>query len=158
MDTSTGADSPCALTEYHLPLAVVPPQDGSPTPRSSSSHNFMTDGTPLPSVKQPSPNPPNNCVIIIQNNFIAEGGTINILSSHCNGSTVTKLEHVTETAEPTPSEPPLVMEAEPAQRGHESIIFKGNKFGECVMINIGSPNCTGAIKQTALASQVDRSL
>jgi hypothetical protein len=106
----------------------------------------------LPLVKQSSPNPPNNCIVIIQNNYIAEGGTINIFSSHSNGSTVTKLEHVDATAEPTPLEPPSATRAEPAEHVPESIVLSGNTFGECVMINVGSPNCTGAIKQTALAS------
>jgi hypothetical protein len=86
MDISTGAYSPCPSTECRLPLVIIPLQDASATPRSSSSHGIMTDGTPLPSVKQSSPNPPNNCIVIIQNNYIAEGGTINIFSSHSNGS------------------------------------------------------------------------
>ncbi|KAG1737203.1 hypothetical protein EDB19DRAFT_997112 [Suillus lakei] len=158
MDTSTGEKSPCALTEFHLPLAIVPLQDASATPRPSSSHGSMTDDTPLPSVKQPSSNPPNNCVIIIQSNYIAEGGTINIFSSHCNGSTVTKLNHVTATAEHTPLEPPSASQAKPAEHGRESVVLSGNTFGECVMINVGSPNCTGAIKQTALVSQIDRNV
>jgi hypothetical protein len=87
----------------------------------------------------------------MQNNYIAEGGTINILSSRSNGSTITKLNHVTTTTEPTPLPPPLAREAEPEEHGHESIVLSGNTFGECVMINVGSPDCTGAIKQTALA-------
>ncbi|KAG1850885.1 hypothetical protein F4604DRAFT_1907240 [Suillus subluteus] len=130
MDTSTRTYSPCASTEFHLPLTIVPLQDASATLRSSSSHDSMTDGTPLPNVEQSSPNPPNNCIVIIHNNYIAEGGTINIFSSHCNGSTTTKLEHVTATAEPMPLEPPPAMQAEPAEYGRESIVLSGNTFGE----------------------------
>ncbi|KAG2106677.1 hypothetical protein BD769DRAFT_1393146 [Suillus cothurnatus] len=158
MNTSTEARSPGVSTEFYLPFTIVPLQDTSATPRPSCSHE-LPNGTPLPSVKQTSPNPPNNCInIIIQNNYIAEGGTINIFSSHCNGSTVTKLEHVDATAEPTPLEPPSVTQAEPTEHGPESIVLSGNTFGECVMINVGSPNCTGAVKQTALASQIDRNV
>ncbi|KAG1850880.1 hypothetical protein F4604DRAFT_73135 [Suillus subluteus] len=158
MDTSTGAYSPCPSTECRLPLLIIPLQDTSAMPRLSSSHGITTDGTPLPSVGQSSQNPPNNCIVIMQNNYIAEGGTINIFSSHCNGSTVTKLEHVTATAEPTPLEPPPATQAEPTEHGRESIVLSGNTFGECVMINVGSPNCTGAVKQTALASRIDRNV
>ncbi|KAG2042750.1 hypothetical protein BDR03DRAFT_944162 [Suillus americanus] len=147
-----------ASTKFYLPLAIVPLEDASAKQRSSSSHDSMIDGTPLPSVEQSSPNSPNNCIVIIQNNYIAEGGTINIFSSHCNGSTVTKLEHVTTTAEPMPLEPPPTTQAEPAEHGRESIVLSGNTFGQCVMINVGSPNCTGAVKQTALASQIDRNV
>jgi hypothetical protein len=161
MDTSTKTHSPCASTKLYLPLAIVPLQDASTAPRSPSCHE-LTDGTLLPNVKQSPPNPQNNCIVIIQNNYIAEGGTINIFSSHCNGSSeffvcltdqkthltmykaVTKLEHVAATAEPTPFEPPPATQAEPAERGPESIVLSGNTFGECVMINVGSPNCTGA--------------
>ncbi|KAG2075544.1 hypothetical protein BDR04DRAFT_1091048 [Suillus decipiens] len=82
MDTSAKAHSPCA---FYLPLAIVPQQDPSATPRSLSNHDSMTDGTRPPSVKQSPPIPP-NCIVMIQNNYIAEGGTINIFSSHCNGS------------------------------------------------------------------------
>lgn len=153
MDTSTKTHSPCASTKLYLPLAIVPLQDASTAPRSPSCHE-LTDGTLLPNVKQSPPNPQNNCIVIIQNNYIAEGGTINIFSSHCNGSTVTKLEHVAATAEPTPFEPPPATQAEPAERGPESIVLSGNTFGECVMINVGSPNCTGAVKQTALDHNV----
>ncbi|KAG1836434.1 hypothetical protein F4604DRAFT_1692854 [Suillus subluteus] len=145
------------VTDFHLPLAIVPLEDAT-APRSSSRHDSMTDGTPLPSIEQSCPNPPNNCVVLIQNNYVAEGGTINIFSSHCNGSTVTKLEHVKTTAEPTPLEPPPARQAEPAEHCRESIVLSGNTFGECVMINVGSPNCTGAVKQTALASQIDRNV
>ncbi|KAG1718964.1 hypothetical protein EDB19DRAFT_772216 [Suillus lakei] len=172
MDTSTGADKSCASNEYCLPLTIAPPRDGSATPRPPSGHASVTDdhGTPLPNLEQPILNT-NNCVIIIQNNYIAEGGTINILSSRCNGSTMTKLNHVTTTTEATPLQPPSAKQAEPAEYSRESIVLSGNTFGECVMINVGSPDCTGAgrsfslsgradalllfvpVKQTALASQ-----
>ncbi|KAG2144356.1 hypothetical protein DEU56DRAFT_754400 [Suillus clintonianus] len=142
MDASTTAYPPCDSDESHLPLVTAPPGDTSATTRPSSTH---ADGTPLPSLTQPTPNP-SNCVIIIQNNYIAEGGTINIFSSHCNGS------------KPTSSEPPLARQAEPVEHGGESIVLSGNSFGECVMINVGSPDCTGAVKQTALASQSDRNV
>ncbi|KAG1773497.1 hypothetical protein EDD22DRAFT_841899 [Suillus occidentalis] len=95
-----------------------------------------TDGTPLPSVEQSPSNEqysPNNCVVIIQNNYIAEGGTINIFSSNCNGSIVTKLEQVINaTEEFAPSEPPPVTQAEPMKHGRENIVLSGNKFGECL--------------------------
>ncbi|OAX34060.1 hypothetical protein K503DRAFT_786043 [Rhizopogon vinicolor AM-OR11-026] len=120
----------------------------------------MADGTPLRSIKQ-SPLNPNNCVIIIQNNRIAVGGTINIFSSHCTGSedstrtqAVVKLDNVAPTAKPTLLQPPSVM-PEPAEYGRDSIIFSGNSLGECVMINVQSPNCIGAAKQTS--SQANRS-
>ncbi|KAG1737194.1 hypothetical protein EDB19DRAFT_997018 [Suillus lakei] len=137
MDSSITAYPPCTLNESRLPLVATPLRDASAI---LSTH---TDDTPLPSLTQPAPNP-SNCVIVIQNNYIAEGGTINILSGHGNDSTVTKLDHVTLTAEPTPLSPPLVSQPEPAEHGRESIVLSGNTFGECVMINIGSPNCTGA--------------
>ncbi|KAG1737200.1 hypothetical protein EDB19DRAFT_2025761 [Suillus lakei] len=154
MDTSTGADKSCASNEYYLPLTIAPPRDGSATPRPSSGHASVTDdhGTPLPNLEQPILST-NNCVIIIQNNYIAEGGTINILSSRCNGSTMTKLNHVTTNTEATPLQPPSAKQAEPAEYGRENVVLSGNTFGECVMINIGPPDCTGAVKQTALASQ-----
>ncbi|KAG2042746.1 hypothetical protein BDR03DRAFT_944149 [Suillus americanus] len=141
---STTEYSPRASNESRLSLIATPLQDASATP---STHA----GTPLLSLTQPPPIP----IIIIQNNCIAEGGTINILSSNCNGSTVTKLDHVSLTAEPTPLSPPLVSQSEPAEYGRESVVLSGNTFGECVMINVGSPNCTGAVKQTALPSQID---
>ncbi|KAG1857320.1 hypothetical protein DFJ58DRAFT_726896 [Suillus subalutaceus] len=129
-------------------VAFMPSIDASATP---STH---ADGTPLLSLTQPPPIP----VIIIQNNYIAEGGTINILSSNSNGSTVTKLDHAALTAEPTPLSPPLVNQQEPEEHCHGSVVLSGNTFGECVMINVASPNCTGAIKQTALASRIDRNI
>ncbi|KAG1791302.1 hypothetical protein EV424DRAFT_1355004 [Suillus variegatus] len=102
----------------------------------------------------------NNCITIIQNNFIAEGVTINISSSNCDGSSspfkqaVTKLDYVAGvagTTEPTSSQPPLARQLVPlVEYGRESVIFNGNTFGQYIMINIGSHNCTGAVKQTAL--------
>ncbi|KAG1857312.1 hypothetical protein DFJ58DRAFT_840606 [Suillus subalutaceus] len=117
---STTEHPPCASNESHLSLIATPLRDVGATP---STH---TGGTPLLSLTQPPPIP----VIIIQNNYIAEGGTINILSSNCNGSTVTKLDHVTLTAEPIPLSPPLVSQPEPAEYGRESIVLSGNTFGE----------------------------
>ncbi|KAG1812896.1 uncharacterized protein BJ212DRAFT_1368839 [Suillus subaureus] len=86
MGTSTGAYQPRPSTECRLSLVTIPIQDATATLRSSSSNGSMIARTPLPSVEQSSPNPPNNCTVIIQNNYIAEGGTINIFSSHCDGS------------------------------------------------------------------------
>ncbi|KAG2075546.1 hypothetical protein BDR04DRAFT_1091053, partial [Suillus decipiens] len=82
MDAS--AYSPCLSKECRL--VIVPLQDVSATLRPSSSHDSVTADTPLPSVEQSSTNPPNHCIVTIQNNYIAEGGTINIFSGHCNGS------------------------------------------------------------------------
>ncbi|KAG2042747.1 hypothetical protein BDR03DRAFT_944154 [Suillus americanus] len=153
MDTSTGPCKSCASDRDPLPLTIAPLRDASvATPKSSSGHASVTNdhSAPLQNLEQPTLNP-NNCVIIIQNNYIAEGGTINILSSRSNGSTITKLNYVTTTAEPTPLQPPSARQAEPAEHGCESIVLSGNTFGECVMINVRSPDCTGAVKQTALA-------
>ncbi|OAX34068.1 hypothetical protein K503DRAFT_473199 [Rhizopogon vinicolor AM-OR11-026] len=131
-------------------------QDASAAPASSSDHT-SSDGT-LPSNVQPTTTS-SNCIIIIQNNCIAEGGTINIFSSHCTSSTVIKLVHVVApTTEPTLLQPPLAMQPESVVHARDNIVLSGNSFGECVMINVGSPNCTGAIKQTVLASQVNRSI
>ncbi|KAG1850884.1 hypothetical protein F4604DRAFT_1686987 [Suillus subluteus] len=144
MDTSTGPCKSCASDGDPLPLTIAPHRDASvATPKSWSGHASVTNdhSAPLPNLEQPTLNP-NNCVIIIQNNYIAEGGTINILSSRSNGS------------KPTPLQPPSARQTEPAEHGCESIVLSGNTFGECVMINVGSPDCTGAIKQTALASQI----
>ncbi|KIK38336.1 hypothetical protein CY34DRAFT_809468 [Suillus luteus UH-Slu-Lm8-n1] len=71
---------------------------------------------------------------------------------------MTKSEHDTATTEFTPSDPPSMAraQAEPAKHGCENIVLSGNTFGECVMINVGSSNCTGASKQTVLASRIDR--
>lgn len=133
MATVTQAESeaplPCVSTESKLPDA-----NGIPLP------NQLLDA--------------NNRITIIQNNFIAEGVTINISSSNCDGSTVTKLDYVAGvagTTEPTSSQPPLARQLVPlVEYGRESVIFNGNTFGQHVMINIGSHNCTGAVKQTAL--------
>ncbi|KAG1857314.1 hypothetical protein DFJ58DRAFT_913459 [Suillus subalutaceus] len=118
---------------------------------ASTESNFsdgtpIADGTPIPS----QPLDTNNRITIIQNNFIAEGATINIFSSNCNGSTVTKLDYVAGTAEPTSSHSPLARQLAPVEYGRESVILNGNTFGQHVMINIGSQDCTGAVKQTAL--------
>ncbi|KAG1731932.1 hypothetical protein EDB19DRAFT_1831557 [Suillus lakei] len=87
---------------------------------------------------------PNNRLIVIQNNHIAAGGTINIFSSNSYGSTVTKLEHVAaQPAEPSPQRP-LARQLAPVDYGRESVVFNGNTFGEHVVINVASPNSTGA--------------
>ncbi|KAG1735871.1 uncharacterized protein EDB91DRAFT_542170 [Suillus paluster] len=141
MDASTGACSSCASNESCFPLAVAPLLDANAMPRPLPGHASVTNGTPLPNLEQSTMNP-NNSVIIMQNNHIAEGGTINIFSSHCIA--VTKLERVVPTTEPTPLELPLVKQIAPLEHGRESIVLSGNSFGECVMINVGSPGCTGA--------------
>ncbi|KAG1880590.1 hypothetical protein C8R48DRAFT_767363 [Suillus tomentosus] len=124
MTTVTQAESearlPCVSTESKLPDA---------------------NGTPLPNQLLDA----NNRITIIQNNFIAEGVTVNISSSNCDGSTVTKLDYVAGTTEPTFSQPPVARQLVPVEYSRESIIFTGNTFGQYVMINIGSHNCTGAV-------------
>jgi hypothetical protein len=131
----------------------------APPPRAPTGSNLPdANGTPLPG----QPLDANNRITIIQNNFIAEGVTINIFSSNCDGSSeffthpayhldssferaVTKLgRYVAGTAEPTFSQPPLARQLEPMEYGREIIILNGNTFGQHVMINIGSQNCTGA--------------
>lgn len=107
----------------------------------------MAEDKPLPS----QPLDPNNRAIVIQNNHIAEGVTININSSNSYGSTVTKLEDVAaQPAESTSLQCPLAGPLAPVDHGRESVVFNGNTFGEFVVINIASPNSTGAVKQTAL--------
>ncbi|KAJ8594869.1 hypothetical protein M405DRAFT_808199 [Rhizopogon salebrosus TDB-379] len=124
---------------------------------TSSGGASMADNLPLPSLIQ-LPLNPNNYVIIIQNNCIAEGGTINIFSGHCTGSAVTKVDHVAPASAPTLLQPPPAMQPVTVEQGRDSIILSGNSFGECVMINVNSPNCIGSVKQTALASRVDRGI
>ncbi|KAG2130864.1 hypothetical protein DEU56DRAFT_914630 [Suillus clintonianus] len=152
MDTSTETHPHCASNEPHLPVVVSTLQDASDAPSLSSSHVFMTDDTPLPNLKQLDSN---SCVIIIQNNRIAEGGTININSSYCNGSTVTKLEHVTPSAGSKPEEPASMMQPDPMEQGRDAVSLNGNTFGDYAMINVNSQNCTGGVKQTALPSRFD---
>lgn len=127
--------------ESRLPLIATPLRDASAAPTTHA------DGIPLLSLAQPPPNP-SSCVVIIQNNHIGEGGTINIFSSHCHGSVMTKSEHDTSTATaeftPSGSEPPSMTQAEPVKHGLENIVLSGNTFGECAMVNVGSQNCTGA--------------
>ncbi|KAG1850906.1 hypothetical protein F4604DRAFT_1959275 [Suillus subluteus] len=130
------------ITEAPLLLASTE----SPKSPSYQASTVIADGTPIPS----QPLDANSRITIIQNNFIAEGGTINIFSSNCNGSTVTKLDYVAGTAETTSSQPPLARQFAPVEYGPDSVIFSGNTFGQHVMINIGSQDCTGAVKQTAL--------
>ncbi|OAX34066.1 hypothetical protein K503DRAFT_774951 [Rhizopogon vinicolor AM-OR11-026] len=144
MHTSNEASPPRAVNEPHLPLDIMQLRDASATPISSSDH-ISTVGMLPPNVQRT----PSNCIIIIQNKCIAEGGTINIFSSNCTSSTVTKLDHVfAPTKDPTHLQPSLTMQPEPVELGRDSILLSSNWFGECVMINVGSPNCTGAIKQT----------
>ncbi|KAG2070565.1 hypothetical protein BDR04DRAFT_1099829 [Suillus decipiens] len=151
MDISTEAHPCCISKESHLPVAIATLQDASATSRPSSDHVCNAEVTPSLGFKQLNSN---NYVIIIQNNRVAEGGTINIYSSHCNGSTVTKLENVVPTSGPMPEEPSSVVQPEPGPVGHgcDTITLNGNTFGDYTMINIKSPNCTGAVEQTALVS------
>ncbi|KAG1812901.1 uncharacterized protein BJ212DRAFT_1368851 [Suillus subaureus] len=76
MDTSTRTCPPCASTEILSPLA--PLQDTSAKP--SPTHTSKADGTPQPNANRPPPNS-NDCIIIIQNNYIAKGATINVFAS-----------------------------------------------------------------------------
>ncbi|KAG1771540.1 hypothetical protein EDD22DRAFT_863532 [Suillus occidentalis] len=90
----------------------------------------------------------NRHVTIIQNIF-AEGTTINIDSTNCHGSTVTRLyRDVAGTAaeSTSPQLPMFPRQSEPVEYrdGRENIILNGNTFGSHVMINIGSHHCTGA--------------
>jgi hypothetical protein len=78
MDTSTGVCPPGASTETEILSPLAPLQDTSANPKPV--HTSKADGTPQPNVNHHPPNP-NNCVIIIQNNYIAAGGTINVFSS-----------------------------------------------------------------------------
>ncbi|KAJ8589444.1 hypothetical protein M405DRAFT_817958 [Rhizopogon salebrosus TDB-379] len=128
-----------------------------PLQDTSSGGASMTDNTPPPSLVQ-LPLNPNNYVIIIQNNCIAEGGTINIFSGHCTGPAVTKVDHAAPASEPAFLQPPMAIQPVLVERGRDNIILSGNSLGECVMINVNSPNCIGSVKQTALASQVNRSI
>ncbi|KAJ8580425.1 hypothetical protein M405DRAFT_886127 [Rhizopogon salebrosus TDB-379] len=132
-----------ASTESTLPLLDT-----------SSGGASMTDNPPLIQL----PLNPNDYVIIIQNNCIAEGGTINIFSGHCTGSAVTKVDHVGLTSAPTLLQSLPAIQPVTVEQGHDSIILSGNSLGECVMINVNSPNCIGSVKQTALASPVNRSI
>jgi hypothetical protein len=61
---------------------------------------------------------------------------------------MTKLDQAVPTPEPTPLQPPLMMQPEPmgapVEQGRDSIIFSANSLGECAMINVNSPNCIGS--------------
>lgn len=137
MSTATETPPPHAPTEFNLLNAQI---NGSQA----------ADLSPLPC----QPLHANSHVTIIQNNIIAEGTTINIFSSHCHGSTVTRLNcDVADTAEFTSSQPlpsMLARQSEPVdyRDSCESIVMNGNTFGPHVMINIGSQHCTGAVTQT----------
>jgi hypothetical protein len=97
------------------------------------------------------PSDTNNRTIIIQQNHIAEGVTINISSSNSYGSTVTKLEHAdAQPGQTTSLQHLLTRQLAPVEYGRESVVINGNVFGEYVAINIASPYSTGAVKQTAL--------
>ncbi|KAG2103101.1 uncharacterized protein F5147DRAFT_706568 [Suillus discolor] len=128
-------------------MATVTQESEAPLPCVSTESD--ANGTPLPNQLLDA----NKRITIFQNNVIAEGVTINISSSHCDGSSEFKLEYVAGvagTTEPTSSQPPLARQLVPVEYSRESVIFNGNTFGQYVMINIGSHNCTGAVKQTAL--------
>ena len=84
MHTSTEA-SPSAVNDPYSLLDIVPLQDASATPALSSNHASIVNTTTTT---------PENCVITIQNNYIAEGGTINIFSSHCTSSSELFTHHV----------------------------------------------------------------
>ncbi|KAG1865248.1 hypothetical protein C8R48DRAFT_772947 [Suillus tomentosus] len=116
----------------------------------------MADNKPSPG----QPLDPTNHAIVIQNNYIAEGVTININSSNSYGSTVTKLEYVAaQPAESTSSQGPLARPLEPVDYGRESVVFNGNTLGQYVVINIASPHSTGAelYDSLPLISQTNRS-
>ncbi|KAG1850900.1 hypothetical protein F4604DRAFT_1969944 [Suillus subluteus] len=145
------------VTEAPLLLASTESNLSDETPKPPSyqaSTAMIADGTPLPS----QPLDTNNRITVIQNNIMAEGTTINIFSSNCNGSNssfkqaVTKLDYAAGISEPTTSSQPPTLARQLAlvEYGRESVIFNGNTFGQHVMINIGSQDCTGAVKQTAL--------
>ncbi|KIK32288.1 hypothetical protein CY34DRAFT_814352 [Suillus luteus UH-Slu-Lm8-n1] len=78
MDTSTGVCPPCASTEILSPLAPLQDTTANPKP----DHASKADDTPQPNVNvnHPPPNT-NNCVVIIQGNYIAAGSTINVFST-----------------------------------------------------------------------------
>lgn len=127
--------------------SCLPPSQGADaTPGSLSGRDDKPEpGRPSDGNNRPS--------IVIQQNHIAEGVTINIHSSNSYGSTVTKLEHVAaQPAEPTSLQRPLTRQLAPVEYGREGVVFNGNTFGEYVVINIASPYSTGAVKQTALPS------
>ncbi|KAJ8580228.1 hypothetical protein M405DRAFT_938834, partial [Rhizopogon salebrosus TDB-379] len=107
------------------PLSLIPLQG------PSSGHASMVDNTTPLSPEQSLLNP-KNYVIIIQDNCIAEGGTINIFSGHCTGSAMTKLDKAVPTPKHTSLQSPLTMQPEPmvapVKQGHDSIIFSGNSL------------------------------
>ncbi|KAG1771549.1 hypothetical protein EDD22DRAFT_1047404 [Suillus occidentalis] len=135
----------------------------APLPRAPTSEFNLLDaqanGSPA---ADPSPLPcqplhTNRHVTIIQNIF-AENTTINIDSTNCHGSTVTRLHRDvagTAGAESTSSQLPMLARlSEPVEYrdSRESIVMIGNTFGSHVMINIGSHHCTGAVTQTVSPS------
>ncbi|KAG1831827.1 hypothetical protein EV424DRAFT_1342793 [Suillus variegatus] len=81
----------------------------------------MADDRPSPG----QPLDPNNHAIVIQNNYIAEGVTININSSNSYGS-----KHVAaQPAESTSSQCSLARPLGPVDYGRESVVFNGNTLG-----------------------------
>ncbi|KAG1905711.1 uncharacterized protein F5891DRAFT_975881 [Suillus fuscotomentosus] len=83
--------------------------------------SIMADDKPSPG----QPLDPNNHAIVIQNNYIAEGVTININSSNSYGS-----KHVAaQPAESTSSQCSLARPLGPVDYGRESVVFNGNTLG-----------------------------
>ncbi|KAG2742352.1 hypothetical protein P692DRAFT_201795753 [Suillus brevipes Sb2] len=76
MDTSMGECPPCTSTEILSPLEPLQDTTANPTP----VHAPKADDTPQPNANHPPPNT-NGCIVIIQNNYIAEGSIINVFSS-----------------------------------------------------------------------------
>ncbi|KAG1739363.1 hypothetical protein EDD22DRAFT_922442 [Suillus occidentalis] len=133
-----------------MSTAIEAPLPRAPTPEfnlldAQANGSQAADPSPLPC----QPLHTNRHVTIIQNIF-AENTTINIDSTNCHGSTVTRLYRDvagTASAESTSSQLPMLARlSEPVQYcdGRENIILNGNTFGSHVMINIGSHHCTGA--------------
>ncbi|KAG0702236.1 hypothetical protein DFH29DRAFT_875283 [Suillus ampliporus] len=130
--------SPSTPTKSLPPL----PRDGNATLDLVGQAPMPADDAPLPGQSQN----PNNPIVVLQNNRFAEGVMLNIFSSNCMGSTVTKLEHIAQTVQPTTPQSPSAGQPAPLEYGpgRASLVFSGNVLCENVMINISSPNCTGA--------------
>ncbi|KAG1890942.1 hypothetical protein F4604DRAFT_1913757 [Suillus subluteus] len=117
----------------------------------------FTPGSPPGQEDTPLPGRPldtnNRTGVVIQQNYMAEGVTINISSTNSYGSTVTKLEHTAaQPGGPASLQRLLTRQLAPVEYGREGVVINGNMFGEYVAINIASPYSTGAVKQTALPS------
>ncbi|KAG1837027.1 hypothetical protein DFJ58DRAFT_846641 [Suillus subalutaceus] len=109
----------------------------------------FTPGSPPGQEDTPLPGRPsdtnNRTGIVIQQNYMAEGVTINISSSNSYGSTVTKLEHTAaQSGGPASLQHLLTRQPAPVEYGHEGVVINGNMFGEYMAINIASPYSTGA--------------